>query len=425
MGENLSSVLRQILPLLYIMMNNESVYDDDVMPYVWDDCKPSEDCLDVNGHKMPEILTILADKRFVMTVLLPLLVALSFLPNLKRLAPSIAAASFFMIISFVLIGLIITSNLPHGLVEWNSNHKTWQSMFEDVDWSMGAMATCVIMYSLEGDQLILPIESAMARPERFGAVLAVSMIIIGFWFSAFGSVCVLAFGNIDGGSITAYLLDYNDGLKSPLFLSSKQILLLSNCIVSLSLFFTYPLQLFPAIGLMGQIVAKFDCGAISNRKNHRTKADDNQIGSGELLSSSILSMDVEVDDGREKRIYPDTEQYIAPNELIGNESIDDESLAMIGDSIVLRACLVLSTFLMAIIIPHLKNLIAIAGAVTGSMTSLIIPPLCALKSIYIDEHLNKRIRAVLYLFNGLLLFAGLIYGILGTILSMKTIVQGS
>ncbi len=52
-----------------------------------------------------------------------------------------------------------------------------------------------------------------------------------------------------------------------------------------------------------------------------------------------------------------------------------------GDSPVMRACLVLGTFLVAVLVPNVQSLVSLVGAVTGSSTALLIPPILELAFI--------------------------------------------
>jgi amino acid permease len=52
-----------------------------------------------------------------------------------------------------------------------------------------------------------------------------------------------------------------------------------------------------------------------------------------------------------------------------------------GDSPILRAGLVLATYLVAILVPNVQSLVSLVGAVTGSSTALLIPPILQLAYI--------------------------------------------
>ena len=81
------------------------------------------------------------------------------------------------------------------------------------------------------------------------------------------------------------------------------------------------------------------------------------------------------------------------------------------------------------LIPHLESLVALAGVITGATTSLIIPPLLALKFVYIEngkdnsfithENAKEKNRDNLFYmriwFSTMLISVGAIYGVLGTV----------
>mmetsp|Transcript_21086 Transcript_21086/g.45733 ORF Transcript_21086/g.45733 Transcript_21086/m.45733 type:complete len:240 (+) Transcript_21086:2-721(+) len=58
-----------------------------------------------------------------------------------------------------------------------------------------------------------------------------------------------------------------------------------------------------------------------------------------------------------------------------------------GDSLYLRMGLVFATFLVAVIIPNVQVLISLAGALAGSSTALLIPPMLELALI---DHLESK-----------------------------------
>jgi len=345
-----------------------------------------------------EYVDIFSDRRLIMVCLLPPVMILSSLPSLKSLAPSIALASFLMALSFVFIGVLICFNWEDGVDEWESSHASLRDYLDEINWKLVPLATCAIMYSLEGDQLIIPIESSMTNPRRFGKVLIFSFTIIGLLFCVFGSACSVAFGKVDNGSITAYLMDHRTELEgfhgSTMPLSPYQFLLLTNVIVSLSVFFTYPLQLFPAIGLSGQIV----CRWIHNKRY-------NDLDNNHLSDESTALIDFKPADKISN----------------GHENENEPIVDMEGDSLLLRYCLVISTVVVAIVIPHLKALIALAGAVTGAATSLIIPPTLALKFTLKDEVKISKWRSIL--FYSLLIMIGWVYAIFGTISSVQDVIS--
>jgi len=209
----------------------------------------------------------LQHERVIMTLLLlPACTLLYSLPNLKALALSVALASVLMFASFLLIGYTIYHDWSHGYQNYQNSNGI------PIQWSKVPLATCAIMYALEGDQLILPIEAAMMYPRKhFTKTFVWNMAGICLLFCVFASCCIIAFGFVDDGSITVFLVgrihneddvvlvvDDNGGGGDDAWDSSStsRIAFLANAMVSITLLFTNPLQLFPVLGLVGQIVAR-------------------------------------------------------------------------------------------------------------------------------------------------------------------------
>ncbi|KAE8672755.1 Amino acid transporter ANTL2 [Hibiscus syriacus] len=90
----------------------------------------------------------------------------------------------------------------------------------------------VAVYAFEGIGMVLPIESEMKEPSKFGKILALSMGLISLIYGAFGALGYLAFGTDTKDIITANL---GAGWISAL-------VQLGLCI---NLFFTFPLMMNP------------------------------------------------------------------------------------------------------------------------------------------------------------------------------------
>lgn len=62
-------------------------------------------------------------------------------------------------------------------------------------------------------------------------------------------------------------------------------------------------------------------------------------------------------------------------------------MIMPGDSVQLRAFLVIMTYLVAVVVPNVQALISLVGALAGSSTALLIPPILELAWIQtLEEH---------------------------------------
>lgn len=76
----------------------------------------------------------------------------------------------------------------------------------------------------------------MKDPGHFDKVFALAMASVTAIYSLFACICVVAFGSIDNGSITAFLMENAERY------SAKSLVLAANFIVSVSVLLTYPLQ---------------------------------------------------------------------------------------------------------------------------------------------------------------------------------------
>ena len=217
-------------------------------------------------------------------------------------------------------------------------------------------------------------------------------------------------------------MDHRVELQPMKMFSTYQILLLTNVIVSLSLLFTYPLQLFPAIGLMAQVVSRRDLD-VRGEEGISLQNGGSSSGNGGIAVSGRS-----LDGGDDIRSY-DNESTALVQALDTTPDISTNTFVfmsgMEGDSIGLRVFLVLITFVVAIIVPRLKALISLAGAVTGSATSLIIPPMLALqfiKKVGTVERIGVSRKRV-EIFYILLIIIGWTYGLIGTVSSIQDILS--
>lgn len=82
----------------------------------------------------------------------------------------------------------------------------------------------------------------MAEPKKFKKTFAAAMAGVAIVLATVSNLCVYAFGEVTNGSVTAFLLEeYKDDKSIIVFL------MIANTLVSLSVLFTYPMQLFPTL----------------------------------------------------------------------------------------------------------------------------------------------------------------------------------
>lgn len=347
----------------------------------------------------------------VMTIVLPAALLLSFIPTLKQLAPVIAAGAVSLLSAFVVLGGLIA-------MKWEDR----PTELPTLDIASVPVSLCAILYSFEGICLILPIESAMKHPQHFPRVFWTSMTVVCVLVGFLAAICVVTFGAITNGSITAFLLDQyrNDE-------SITAWLMLANTVVSLSVLFTYPLMLFPALELLGPTLEQWWKGH-GVKPGGGTPDEDNDLEGFEPLPplpedrvpshESITEMlhRYEWDNSGDPRQVTDnilvsvSASLNPPNDNNSITNNDDKSereslqtiaatirslfptMTMPGDSPQLRAGLVLSTYLIAVIVPNVHTLISLAGALAGASTGLLIPPILELAWIRELEGDNSSVE---------------------------------
>lgn len=319
----------------------------------------------------------------VITLALPFALLLSCLPNLKVLTPVMVVATISLFVGFGLLGVVIGE-------EWESRPQDTRSMY-DIEWAQVPMAVCAILYSYEGICVVLPVESAMARPEHFKTVFVSSMAFTAVVFASVACLCVIAFGDVTNGSVTAFLVEN---------LEDEQVkwwLYMANTACSLAVLLTYPLQLFPSFELIGPWMTKvlrLDIGThalqhapirtfspIPNCEN----PDDRVVGNHHYHDRTELTVNrpSRTDDVIEDA--SDLEYTAADNQLPFMAAFTTP-----GDSPQLRAILVCFTYVLAIAVPNVQLLVSLAGALSGSATGLIVPPLLILANVKREEAIIRN-----------------------------------
>ena len=208
----------------------------------------------------------------------------------------------------------------------------------------------------------------------------------------------------DDGSLTAFLMGNSDKFDG------NQLVLIANALVSVSVLFTYPLQLFPALSLVGRLWARAKLGAFmnDNRGIHvqqNNPADDcNGAGFTQLTCG-----------GGDVRLE-DSQCDLSRDELSSPSAATKGSFE--GDSLAMRMSLVVLTYVIAMVVPNVQELISLAGALAGSSIALIIPPMLEIKYIphSHSSHLLSTVRCYI------MLSVGVIFMMIGTVASIRDII---
>ncbi|CAJ1953921.1 unnamed protein product [Cylindrotheca closterium] len=352
------------------------------------------------GAALEQLLGEKLDHTLVITFVLPCALLLTTsLSNLKVLAPVMTLATLALFAGFAVLFVLVFQAWPQ---------RPQPYLTEIQDWGNLPLAICAILFSFEGICLILPIETSMTYgKEQFGLVFCSAMAASALIFASVASFCVMAFGRVSSGSITAFLVQQQQqqqhGEEKE---ENLQILNMANLLVSLAVLLTYPLQLFPSYELVGPSVAKYFTKGSRTRTS--TIIDDETEENGYVAANSDdeggidaltdrLSSSVELSPAERPFSDEDDDMEQAAVARRSSEEIPIAATLNLqdatthpetsywnyygtsyGDTPAVRIGLVFITYSFAIVVPNVQLLVSLAGAVSGSATGLLVPPLLQL-----------------------------------------------
>lgn len=322
-----------------------------------------------------------------MTLCLPWVLGLSFLPSIKRLTPIMALGTILLAACIGLIGMIMKK-------EWDDRPDELPTL----NIPQMPLAACAILYSYEGICLILPVESSMKEPKHFKKVFIGTMSTVATILASFAAINVIVFGYVTNGSLTAFLLEVYHGNDVTWYVMA------ANTAVSFSVLFSYPLQLFPALEIIGQTKFARWIGCMGSGIMEDDSDDDNDLTGFDPLPP-LPEHDVADLDSLPSEHHYGIEEEAEENDAVEEDGDEVKSLIsqhstirsvtdaifpkmiMPGDSPQLRAFLVLMTYIIAVVVPNVQVLISLVGALAGSSTALLIPPMLELAWIHtLEEH---------------------------------------
>ncbi|KAI2603069.1 transmembrane amino acid transporter protein-domain-containing protein [Hypoxylon fragiforme] len=174
------------------------------------------------------------------------LIPLSFIRNIAKLGPVALLAD-----SCILLGVTYIYYFDIAHLAANGIHES-VVLFNPAKYTLTIGAA---IFTFEGIGLILPIQSSMAKPERFEWLLAVVMLMITVLFTAVGVLCYATFG------VNTSIEIINNYPQDSKFVNAVQFL------YSLAVLVGTPVQMFPAIRIIeGKVF-----GSHSGKKSTRTK----------------------------------------------------------------------------------------------------------------------------------------------------------
>lgn len=339
------------------------------------------------GAALEHVFGIRTSHAMVITLVLPsALLLTTCLSNLRVLAPLMTIATITLFAGFAVLFVLVFQAWPQRPLPY---------LTEIQDWSNLPLAICAILYSFEGICLILPIESSMTNPKQFGLVFGGAMVASAIIFALVASLCVMSFGRVSSGSITAFLVEQQEkGANAGDEEGNLEILNMANLLVSIAVLLTYPLQLFPSYELVGPAVAKyFSNESVADNETEENgyiaaNSDDEQSQEDNISLTEQHAPPVEPpfsDEQEEAAPRRNSEEIpIATADALDSSSHHPETsywnyyATSYGDTPVVRIVLVLVTYLFAIVVPNVQLLVSLAGAVSGSATGLLVPPLLQL-----------------------------------------------
>lgn len=157
------------------------------------------------------------------------LIPLALIRNISKLGPVALIADVF-----IMIGLIYIWSFDIGQLSKHGIDKSVQLFNPDAF----TLTIGSAIFTFEGIGLILPIQSSMAKPEKFERLLYVVMVIITIIFTSVGVLCYATFGERTEIQILSNFPQHNKVVNTVQFLYSLAVLA------------GEPVQLFPAVRII-------------------------------------------------------------------------------------------------------------------------------------------------------------------------------
>jgi proton-coupled amino acid transporter len=179
------------------------------------------------------VMTNIAWRWFILILFVPCLL-LCMIKQMKKLAPLAFFGSICIFSGLLVVLWYCVFEKREAFVHAVTDRETMTA----VSWQSLPIWFGIVVYAFEGIGLVIPMRKAMKQPDRFFATMSVSYALLALLFGVFSSVAMLTFGAETKQIVLANLPVHGrlDWLASVVRIS-----------VSVALFFTFNLQLFPVI----------------------------------------------------------------------------------------------------------------------------------------------------------------------------------
>ncbi|RLN95404.1 hypothetical protein BBJ28_00022207 [Nothophytophthora sp. Chile5] len=311
------------------------------------------------------------------------------------------------------------------------------------DWSQLPEFYGTAVYSFEGIGLVLPIQNAMAQPERFPRLLAVCMLSILVLFLFIGEVPTIAFGRIDNGSMTAVLHEYCEGW----------LVTMANVALAFACTLSFPIQFYPAIDVLERMmrhrgslmrpappVEPTDAVLEARRRRKARKSHYRPVRDRESAAGLEYDTDRVEEDHEPQLSSTSTDSSSHPTPISSLQTMRQSFSPMASPALVaaaasvssspsssswlerllcnlspyecnrtlFRSMLCTSLMVVAVCVPDVGLLISLFGSVGSSMLAIVLPPVLYLVVAGSSLSLASRV------FHGAIVVVGVVGMVAGT-----------
>ncbi|KAG3102368.1 hypothetical protein PI124_g13400 [Phytophthora idaei] len=382
---------------------------------------------------LPESLQEAINERQLIFAISPILLMLSWVRTLRRITPFSGLANFA-----VLSGIAIV--FYYSIDYWKHPRKPRETTVL-ADWSHLPEFYGTAVYSFEGIGLVLPIQNAMAEPERFPRVLAICMLSILVLFLFIGEVPTIAFGRIDNGSMTAVLHDYCEGW----------LVTMANVALAFACTLSFPIQFYPAIDVLERMLrhksvmrpappsepVQVTLEARRRRKARKKQQYRSLHGhEGGLDDDHEVMLSTSSHNGRPSSLFSlqtmrhSFSPIASPAAVAAAASLSStRSTASCLERLVcnlspyecnrtlFRSMLCTSLMMVAVCVPDVGLLISLFGSVGSSMLAIVLPPILYLVATGSALSLPSRI------FHWGIVVFGIVGMVAGTVQAMRQVIH--